>query len=916
MKTITRHALIPKHLLLLAMFVMMGQFAMAQKPMEKRSIEISLEAEEYIPTEIKNNGRFNSETGVPVALYGLNYEVPQGSPESMALYYLDKESKTLGIPKEELQNLKHHATRTSNAGSVVRFRQYAGAYPVNKNEVTISISPQNKVVFVMNSFEAGVNMANVQPSISKDNAYTRALNYLNVQSDISFNDSRLMVYKNTKITRLAHEVIISSTNPLGEWHVFVDARTGEIFKVVDMNHYYCGDDGEHDENCNHDKSTTERNEYRRRVNGTGMVFNPDPLTSNMATYGATGYVDGGDANTAQLTAARFSVTLNDITQTGSTYSLVGPRAEIIDFDAPTTGLFSQNSSDFSFTRQDQGFEAVNTYFHIDYMMDYLNNTLGLTIEPYQYSGGVRYDPHGAGGADNSYYQPAAGRLSFGEGCVDDAEDSDVIHHELGHGLHDWVTAGANSGAEGLGEGTGDYVAQSYNRGVNNANGYWTAADPQYNWVFNWDGHNACWNGRVTNYTASYPGGLTGSIHTDGQIWASCLMGIWDQIGQQEMDIIFWEGLGMTGGTTGQNDAAVAVYQAAVNLNYSTSDINIIHSSLTSCGYTLPALPGPPVAAFSADNETICLDTNNTVNFSDETVPNATSWLWTFEGGSPATSTAQNPTVTYAADGMYDVTLVATNSFGTNTLVLTDYISVVSGAACPACSSLTNNTEIPISDGAGGQTYTSIITATAGILEDVNVTIDITHTWNADLDITLTSPAGTVVELTSDNGGVAGQNYTATVFDQEAGASITTGSSPFTGTFIPEGDLSTLYGEDAAGDWILTVTDDATQDGGQINYWSIELCFEPTASVEEFDIASFAIFPNPNNGSFNIKLQSDSDKGINVQVYDIRGRTIFNNSFTSSTDFNQEINLENAQSGVYLVKVSNGLKETIKKIVIK
>jgi len=912
MKTITRHRIMPKTLLFSLVLLIAGQFAFAQKPMAKQSFEISLEADEKIPSEIKNNGRFNVETGFPIALYGLNYEVPQGSPESMARYYLDKESKTLGISKDELQNLQHHATRTTNAGSVVRFRQYSGAYPINKNEVTISISPDNKVVFVMNSYQTINNMSSAQPSVSKDLAYELAYRYLNVSGNLMHYDNKLVVYSNTKITRLAHEVTILTNEPAGEWHVFVDAQNQEIFKVVDLTNYYKDSEHVHSKTCEHQVSTVP--DFRkRRVNGTGMIFNPDPLSSNMVAYGG-GYVDGNDADTPELTAARMSVTLNDITQVGATYSLVGPRAEIVDFDAPTTGLFAQNSSAFNFTREQQGFEAVNVYYHIDYMMDYLNNTLGLSIMPYQYSGGVQFDPHGWNGADQSSYNGGTGQLRFGEGCVDDGEDSDVIHHELGHGLHDWVTAGANSGAEGLGEGTGDYVAQSYNRGVNNANGYWTAADPQYNWVFNWDGHNACWNGRVTNYTASYPGGLSGSIHTDGQIWASCLMGIWDQIGQQEMDTIFWEGLGMTGGTTGQNDAAVAVYQAAVNLNYSTADINTIHSSLTACGYTLPALPGPPVAAFSADKETICLDTNNTVNFMDDTVPNATSWSWTFEGGLPATSTDQNPTVTYSADGMYDVTLVATNSFGTDTVVLADYISVVSGATCPACTDTTNSTVVDIP--APGSYTSTINIPNSGVLSDVNVTIDITHTWNADLDVTITSPAGTVVELTSDNGGVSGDNYTNTVFDQEATVLITAGTSPFTGTFIPEGDLSTMYGEDGTGTWTLTVVDDAGGDVGQLNFWSIELCLDPTASVDEFGIDSFAIFPNPNNGSFNIKLQSNSDKDINVQVYDIRGRSIFNNSYASSTDFNQEINLNNAQSGVYLVKVSNGLKETIKKIIIK
>ena len=672
-------------LLGLILFLFICQISFAQKAMPQRNFEISLEADEFIETEIRNTGRYNANTGFPIALYGLKYQVSQGTPEVMAMNYLEQESSKLGISKSELSNLHHHATRTTNAGSVVRFRQFLGDYPVNKNEVTITISPEGYIVYVMNTFTPNTSLNNMSPSVNENEAFRIASDYLNVASAISFRDSKLMVYKNTKITKLAYEITISATEPLGEWHIFVDASNGEVFKVVDENHYFCdhnGKTGTCDETCQHD----EDNAYRRRVNGTGMVFNPDPLTSNTVAYGTPGYSDNNDIASAQLNAARFSVTLNDITLSGSTYSLVGPRAEIIDFDAPSTGLFTQNSPDFNFNRQDQGFEPVNVYYHIDYLMNYINNTLGCDVMPYQYAGGVQYDPHGAGGADNSYYTGGAGRLSFGEGCVDDAEDSDVIHHELGHGLHDWVTNGGLSQVDGLSEGCGDYVAQSYNRGVSIANGYWTSSDAAWNYVFNWDGHNECWPGRTTGYGATYPGGLVGQIHTDGQIWASCLMTVWDEIGQQEMDKIFYEGLGMTNGGTNQNDAANAVYQAALNLNYTTPQINAIHAGLTACGYTLPALPGPPVAAFSADNTLICLDTDNTVMFTDETSPLATSWLWTFEGGSPATSMDQNPVVTYDTPGTYDVSLTVTNADGSDMLTETDYIVVSQGANCSSCAS--------------------------------------------------------------------------------------------------------------------------------------------------------------------------------------------------------------------------------------
>lgn len=913
MKNFYKTPLLPKEILAIALFFFCA-IAIAQKPNEKRTFEITLDADEQITTQVKGNMEINLNTGFPMAIYQVNFEVPQGTPEEMAQYYLQQNHLKLGIKANELANLKHHATRTSRAGSVVRYRQYSGDYPVNKAEVTISISPENKVVFVMNSYEIDTDMASVQPSISKEQAYQLAYNYLNVDGPISFYDSRLMVYKNTKMTRLAHEVTIASQNPLGEWHVFVDAVSQEIFKVVDMAHYYSDKDKNKDKDKDKNKKNSGPNTQPARaaapVDGTGMVFNPDPLSSNQVAYGG-GYVDGNDADTPQLNDARFTVTLRDIDFTGGTYYLRGPWAEVVDFEAPTEGVFSQASDTFNFTRSEQGFEAVNGYFHIDFMMSYVNVTLGLNITPYQYTGGVRFDPHGLSGADNSYYLTGPGRLAFGEGCVDDAEDSDVIHHELGHGLHDWVTSGGLSQVNGLSEGSGDYIAQSYNRSLGN----WSPSDAAYNWVFNWDGHNTCWPGRITNYTATYPGGLTGQIHTDGQIWSSCLMGIWDQIGQQEMDIIFYEGLAMTNSSSNQNVAANAVYQAALNLGYSQAQLIIIHDSLEDCGYTLPALPGPPVVSFTADSELLCIDNNNTVNFTDTSSPPGTSWLWTFEGGTPSTSTDQNPTVTYNAVGAYDVTLSTTNSYGSDELTITDFISVVSGDDCPTCTNYSNTTPVPISTGPPA-TYTSTINIPGGgDIIDVNVSVNITHTWVSDLTINITSPSGTVVELTSNNGG-NGDNYTDTVFDQDASTPITSGTPPFTGTFRPEGDLTDFNGEDAEGVWTLTVIDAFNLDGGQLNSWGLEVCVEPPLSIGENEFNQFSLFPNPNHGEFTIKLGSSSGKNIQVDVFDIRGRSIFSSVYGNAGNFDQTIKLNSVESGMYLVKVSDGINETIRKIVIE
>jgi PKD repeat protein len=65
-----------------------------------------------------------------------------------------------------------------------------------------------------------------------------------------------------------------------------------------------------------------------------------------------------------------------------------------------------------------------------------------------------------------------------------------------------------------------------------------------------------------------------------------------------------------------------------------------------------------------------------ITFSDQSIGTAESWTWTFEGGTPANSTQQNPVVTYNMPGRYKVTLQAHNSVNTSTKEIDDYILVI------------------------------------------------------------------------------------------------------------------------------------------------------------------------------------------------------------------------------------------------
>ncbi len=115
----------------------------------------------------------------------------------------------------------------------------------------------------------------------------------------------------------------------------------------------------------------------------------------------------------------------------------------------------------------------------------------------------------------------------------------------------------------------------------------------------------------------------------------------------------------------------------------------------------------------------------------------------------------------------------------------------------------------------------VINSTSAIT-DVNIEINIDHTWRADLDIDLTSPSGTKIDLTSDNGGSKNNLYV--IFKDSAATSITNDNQNHSSVVErkPEQALSAFNGENPNGTWTLHICDDAGGDTGQYNYSTLTI----------------------------------------------------------------------------------------------
>lgn len=392
----------------------------------------------------------------------------------------------------------------------------------------------------------------------------------------------------------------------------------------------------------------------------------------------------------------------------------------------------------------------------------------------------------------------------------------------------------------------------------------------------------------------------------------------------------------TGGTpsssTAQNPSVT--YNTAGTYAVTLTATNAVGSDvMTKTGYiTVNNVVVVPVANFSASSTSV--SEGGTVTFTDLSTNEPTSWSWTFSGGTPASSTAQNPTVTYGTAGTYDVTLVATNSAGSDTDVKTGYITVTSAPTTVTLSFTDFEGGWGIwTDGGGDcKRYTKGTYAYGGIAAaDIQDNSGVASSFYMTNGVDVQTPGYVQLDVEFYFVGVSMDNSNEdfwvqyfdgtswyTVADFDAGVDFVNGTFYVATVTILESavnfptDMKLRFMCDASGNrddvYIddITVTASTSVTNGPIKKLSIE---ETGKKLTAGMMDEFGIYPNPAQNELFIVSEEDED--IEVFIYNSSGQMVQQTNLPAGSE---RIDISALKEGLYLINIKSDDEVFTKKII--
>lgn len=265
------------------------------------------------------------------------------------------------------------------------------------------------------------------------------------------------------------------------------------------------------------------------------------------------------------------------------------------------------------------------------------------------------------------------------------------------------------------------------------------------------------------------------------------------------------------------------------------------------------MPETLIPSFSALETEGCFELE--VEFIDNSM-GATSWMWSFPGGTPETSTEQNPVVMYAQPGTYSVTLEISDGTNTTQVTKEDYILVMDVPDQPE--NITGDSEVGMGD-----------------VSEYHVT----HMEDCTIYEWVLSPEGAGV-LSVD------MNVVSITWSEawmgEATLMVCGGNDCGMGEYSEEFEITVM---------------------------------DPTG-VFDLNGNTIGIFPNPNAGRFSVMLGSTATTNYTLKLVSPIGVEVLNKQIEVNGNYTEAVDISMLAEGVYYLVIQNESKSIVEKIIVQ
>lgn len=462
--------------------------------------------------------------GSPKEVWGFQSEPGEGTPRRIAADFLQANAALLRLDGLSGSLRVGRVIESAGAWHVIAQQRHLGLR-IHRAYVTVHLGRDRRVYLAKNrAIPRDLLPAVASFRIDAASARRRARRAIGVaKAEVKGPSAERIWFPEEAGLRPAWKLRLQRAEPREEWLVYVDAVDGRVLSKYDN---------------------------LAAAQGTAQVFDPNPVVA----LGDWHALLSGGRPVAPPAGAYVRRPLDGFAGSGL---LDGPRVTT----RPTARRVRRRDGQFLLRSGQRGFEEVMVYFHVDRAVRYLES-IGYRGPRAIFRKPIEADARGTTD-DNSWYSPGQKRLTFGTGGVDDAEDAEIILHELGHAIQDAICPdfGQSEQAAAMGEGFGDYFAASF----------FAAAKPPAlrPAVMSWDavaagGDPPCLrrlDGPVT--FEGFEAG--GDEHVNGLIWSATLWDVWEALGREVADRIVLESHFQLDGFATMARGARAILDADRNL---------------------------------------------------------------------------------------------------------------------------------------------------------------------------------------------------------------------------------------------------------------------------------------------------------------------------------------------------------------